>query len=258
MKKKIYPSSAAFMRGNLVVTEYNKGCLRYVLAKAAGYDDGTIPEIYQALGEKDEQRYEEYLQNVASISTYQREVPFKMEIGDQGVVMSGRIDFLTTMENGLVIPHEKKGTMSKGTIYGNIRTQTPKLNHLAQLVCYMVHLQTSFGVLAMTGYKVNKNDEFEVTKARATKVEDDVRIKIRILDDGRITANDVLTDFTVMELADWISAAASVLERPYIAQRPDSNGLRWGPCDRCPLKEVCDKHDEENLTVEEFLQEVLK
>jgi hypothetical protein len=56
--KKFYPSSSAFMVGDLVVTKYNSGCLRSILIQSHGIREGSIPQLYIDCGATAEEQHQ--------------------------------------------------------------------------------------------------------------------------------------------------------------------------------------------------------
>lgn len=264
IKKKIYPSSAGFMVAGRVITDYNSACLRYMLAKAAGFRDKDIaPELLE-MAERDEDDFELKLMTEGKAAAWFREEAFKQEVPGTGVVISGRKDFIVYypgLDSPVII--EKKSTMSKSSIYGNIRKNTHKTNHLAQCLLYMLHEGTPYGFIAMCGYKRKKDrktkEEMVVRSFhRDTKEIDSVMLKVEILPNNKIAVEGRDTEFEVEDLVNWVSAAASVLENPRLEDRPltDPDAF-YGPCKYCPLSSVCDKHDEQRLTVDEFIDQSL-
>lgn len=264
VKKKIYPSSAGFLVAGRVITDYSSACLRYILAKACGFKDGGPNSDLQSMAENDENEFELSLMEDSKVALWLREEPFKHEIPGTGVVISGRKDFIVyynNLEAPVII--EKKSTMSKSSIYGAIRKRSFKVNHLAQCVMYMLQENTPYGIIALCGYKIKKDRKTKEESTvrsfhRDTKEIDSVRFKVEILPDQKIVVDGRETGFNVTDLTLWIAAVADVLEEPKILGRPltDPEAF-YGPCKYCALSPVCDKHDLEILTVEEFIEESL-
>ena len=124
---KLYPSSAAFMQGGLVVTEHDSGCLRKILLTSKGVK-GDIPKIYMEVGAVHENQHELTLKNAETVAAYMREVPIKAPVpGYEQVLYSGRADFIVDEKlkraesagfapiKTIEVIHETKGTISKNT-----------------------------------------------------------------------------------------------------------------------------------------------
>jgi len=239
---KLYPSSSAFMLGELVVTDYDSGCLRSILLQANGART-QIPEIYMKVGAAHEDWYEEtVLKKDARIITYATEVPIKLPIeGVEGVVYSGRMDVLAAHEKVGTVIHETKGTISKNTRLSVIRKGMVKLNQLAQLVSYMIAKECTRGKLVVGYYEEDGDGTLVHQEGRDFKVEID--------DSGAILVDSVPTGYSAMDQLRHRNAAARVLASgEVVAARPDKWDQKWGgPCGNCNFREVCDKFDRGEL-----------
>lgn len=237
MRKRLYPSSSAFMLGELVVTEYDSGCLRSILLAANGART-TIPEIYERVGAAHEVWYEEnVLKKDPRILNYATEVPIKQPIdGVEGVTYSGRMDVLAAHDKVGVVIHETKGTISKNTRLSVIRKGKVKLNQLAQLVSYMIAKECPRGKLIAGYYEEDGDGTLVHQEGREFKVEID--------DEGAIIVDGVPSGYSVLDQIRHRQAAAKVIASPHVAARPDKWDQKWGgPCTNCTFREVCDKFD---------------
>jgi hypothetical protein len=246
MRKKLYPSSSAFMIGELVVTDYDSGCLRAILLAANGART-EIPEIYMKVGAAHEDWYEEtVLKKDPRIITYATEVPIKLPIpGVEGVLYSGRMDVLAAHEKVGTVIHETKGTISKNTRLAVIRKGKVKLNQLAQLVSYMIAKECTRGKLVV-GYYEDEDGSLVHQEGRDFKVEID--------EDGSILIDGERYEYTVAHQMAHRQAAARTLVSGEIAERPANWDQKWGgPCGNCTFREVCNKFDRGELDGSEFI-----
>ncbi len=131
------------------------------------------------------------------------------------------MDFVT-YHDGFKVIHECKTSQSKPFLYGVVRKGEPKVNHMAQLVFYLTHLNETRGKLvclyAPTG-------ELRVFKVEITPNGD-------VLVDGRKYLYNVQNQITHQLLA------AKVINERIIWSRP-----RGKACDYCVYKSECDKYD---------------
>jgi hypothetical protein len=234
--KKLYPSSSAFMLGELVVTEYESGCLRAILLA----DNGArtpIPSIYEKVGAAHEDWYETQLKQDPRLITYSREVPIKFPVpGVEGVQYSGRIDVLSAYEKAGVVLHETKGTISKNTRLSVIRKGKVKLNHLAQLISYMIAKETTKGKIVAGYYEQDEAGNLMHQEGREFKVEID--------SEGAILVDGAPTGYSVFDQIAHRTAAAKVLVGDTVPARPDKWDQKWGgPCTNCFNRDNCDKFD---------------
>lgn len=239
-KKKFFPSSSAFMMGDVVVTKYNSGCLRSILAKANGVRDGEIADIYQQVGRVAEDAHE--IKLIADNVRYDRELPLSFQLSDK-VEYSGRVDFY--IKDTAV--HEIKAHISRNTRREVIRNRSYITSHLAQLVSYMVRLRAPNGRIICSYYE--DDDGTLVCQESRT-------FEVTIDDDGSILVDDSPSGYYVPDLLAHQQAAVKVLETGEIAPRPANWNQKYGgPCNLCPFKTACDKHDSEATTTEQFLKD---
>lgn len=243
--RKIYPSSAAFMVGPLVSTEYNSGCHRFQWAQAhSGLSKEElhheINEESAALGTLNEYRVSVKLKK--DKIKFEREVPFKIDY--KGTTISGRQDFV--LENGEV--WETKGTASESVYKQVILGGVPKASHVAQLVSYLSFLNKSKGRIVNSYYELELDGELESFKLVAERI-----FIVECLDNGVLTVDGTPYSHTIRDLARWYAELEKRLADPWtLPQKPCHNGDKFGsPCFSCPLKKVC----EQTTDVVQFLQE---
>lgn len=222
--KKYYPSSAAFMFGDLTMTKDSSGCLRRILFASHGLRDEIDP-IYSEVGKAHEEWVESRLKG------FQREVPVRGQVLGTDVEYSGRADFLNEHE---II--ECKGTISKRVRLDVIRKGNVKINHLAQLVSYLIQLERSNGALIVGFYEQNEDKQFICTEHR--------EFKITIDDEGRILIDGTLSGYRVHDQLAHMQRAAKHLAEGTLGPRPaDWDAKYTSPCNYCPFKSACDKVD---------------
>jgi len=230
---RISPSSAAFALGNLVVTDYSQGCLRHLLFKRKIPKDSDIPEEFAKMGEDGELKYLDYMLTQQDYP-FHRELPFISEI--DGVPVKGRVDFVS-YHDGFRVIHECKTSQSKTFLYGVVRKGEPKLNHVAQIVSYLVH--------------------FGETKAKlvaryAPKNEERI-IKIEVDDLGRILVDKRVYKYSLQEQINHQLLSAKVIKENLIWDRPST-----GTCRYCQYAEECLKWDTEEFKSTEYFFNQMK
>lgn len=220
------PSSAAFQWGGITISPSSSGCLRNVLFSSHGLRD-EIPAEFAEVGKAYEDLYAGHLSG-----DVKREVPIKQPVfGSLQVDYSGRIDFIVNN-----VPHECKATTSKNTRREVIRKGKPKLNHVAQLVSYMIHLEVTEGVLAVGFFERDENEKFVLSEEKI--------FTISIDEDGKILVDGQPSGYRVQDQLAHMQAARGVLEQQSLAPRPDGWQQKWtSPCSFCPFKAACDKLD---------------
>lgn len=233
-----YPSSSAFMVGDVVVTKYDSGCLRSILIKSKGIREKEIAPIYQKVGALAENLRAAELD--ASGREYEREVVLRTPLSP-AVMFSGRADFVV---NGEIVD-EVKGHISKNTRRDVIRKGEYNLSYLAQLVSYMVRLRLDKGRL-ICGYFEEDVDGSLIKQEERT-------FKVEIGDDGGISVDSEPSGYCVADLLAHQQAAVKVLETDEVGPRPDKWNQKYGgPCTLCPFQSACDKYDRDGITTKEF------
>jgi hypothetical protein len=154
---------------------------------------------------------------------------------------SGRMDFVTKDK----VIHETKASFSNSFYMDVIRVGKFKLSHLSQIVCYMINLEQTEGVIACGYYEMDSQGEFSQSGFRTLTVTIDANGKILV--DGEHTGYDVFQQIAHR------NAAADVLERQIIGGRPANIGSYTSPCNYCPMRATCDKYDDGDLTKEQFI-----
>jgi hypothetical protein len=240
--KKVYPSSSGFIQGNQVVTEYNSACLRYILVASKAKRTDLDP-LFAQVGAQHEDWYAAILGDELA----DRELVLKTEILP-GVEYSGRCDFVDT--NGVV--HETKATLSKNGLYGMINKGEWKINHLAQLVSYLIYLKRTEGKIAVGYYE-------KESESATTFIQKGFRVfTVGIRDSGAIVVDGVDTGLLVMEQLEHRYRAAKILETGAIAGRPRIDSPWKNPCNYCPVKSTCDEYDAGGLGDDEFISAAVR
>jgi len=260
LRKKIYASSSSFMDGDLVTTQYSSGCLRMILAKAAGFRT-DIKQKFMDVGEINELRFYKTLVDSNKYSLILDETPVRRNNVIGGVAYSSRTDFLT-WEPGDIQPivHECKATFSSGLL-STAKKGEPRMSHLAQIVSYMTILGLPKGIIWIHGYSEKKNKETGgvdiVPKIRRdTKEPHEYRFDISFSEDGTILINGRRTSYTQKDYISHFMAVGELLNNPVsIPKRPLGGECDRECCSWCDLKTVCRKSDDEGLTVDEFINE---
>ena len=237
MKHKIYPSASAFMWGDVVLTDYDSGCLRSILIKS--HTPRTeIPKLYQEVGAVHETKYEGEVKDHLLF----REQPIKAEILTD-VEYSGRCDFI--LDYGLPIVDECKATVSQSGVRG-LREGKYKLSHLAQLVSYLCKLKIPRGRLIYGYYERTAHDWVEVER---------YVFKVSIADSGAVFINGVDSGFHVNDQLRHLFQVAKHLKEQKIGPRPWGWESKWGsPCNLCPFQATCASYDNGEI---ESLDEVV-
>lgn len=235
MTYKFYPSSSAFMVGEVVVTKYDSGCLRAILIKSHGVTAGDIPQAYADVGLASEE------QHAADLSAeglqFTREVSIKVPLSPT-VTYSGRADFVVNFPKAGTVIDECKGTISKNTRKDAIRNGEYNISYLAQLVSYMVRFKTQKGRLVCGYYEETHEAEPKLVR------QEERTFKVEISDDGNISVDGEPSGYCVADLFAHQRAAVRVLENQEVAARPDKWRQKYGgPCTYCPFKIACDKFD---------------
>ena len=261
IKQTVGASAAAFMDGKLINTQYSSGCLRYILASKAGLKS-KIPEKFEKMGEINELRFYRKLVDSGKYALILDEVPLKVPLGIGEVEYSARTDFLT-MKHGSTqfVVHENKSTMNSSTL-GAAKRGEFRINQLAQIVGYLIIKDLPLGYLHIDGYsekKIKGTDKTEIVPKirRDTKKPHSYTFEITFSEKRDILVDGRLSGFTALDAVNHMVAVAEMLNKPYVADRPMNAEDERGACSFCDLRYVCDKTDEEDLTVDEFINEAL-
>jgi len=238
--KKLYPSSAAFMWGNLVITKYDSGCLRRILLTANDIRTDINP-VFGVIGDIHEDNYMKNLKMPIVV----KELPFKRKINDD-VVQSGRVDFRTKGKIWLV--HECKSITSINGRRDVIKNSIVNINNLAQIVSYMIHFDTHKGVIPYGFYEEAEDGSFVMTDSRL--------FRVQIENYGEILVNGTDTGFNVKDQMLHTLKAGEVISKDIVWERPNDAHKKFNsPCNFCAFKFTCDRWDSNELqSVEEFFE----
>ena len=248
--KKVYSYNSAFLHGQIVKTKYSSGCLRNVLMSHYGLRD-EVAEIYSKLGEINELRYEASLEGRDDILSWEREKSLRAPIpgAPKNFGYSGRADFVVNHKDVGMAPHELKGTFSKTIRRECVRKDKVIMNHLAQLVSYMIFLESSTGFLVYAYYDRNKDDTFSFGEERVKEV--------KIDKDGHIFVDGMASEFCVDDYLSFRKAVVKVISEGLLWQRPEHWDMQWkSPCTYCVYKSVCNDYDAGIInSLEDFIKE---
>ena len=252
---RVYPSSAAFMWGTVVYTEYSSGCLRRIYIDANGIKEPFDPK-HSERGEINEVFFEKRFER--DKVTFEREVPFRESIHSTSLVLSGRIDYRIVTPD-LTYPLELKSTESSTQRRVRIQNGEWGLGQVAQLSEYMLVDGAEKGKLVVTYYErdaegklfhpkphVNKRGVLHLTERE---------FKVEFGDGGYIYVDNVRSPYTAYDVLNHIYWAARVIEDDIIWERPANYEAPFGsPCSYCPFRSTCTKWDDGLLlTAGEFL-----
>lgn len=225
---KLYPSSAAFLKGRLVHTDRKSGCLRKTYLEQNGVREPFIANDSKELGAAYEERVEQELSTTFPTAP-EREVSFQAPVGE-GHILSGRMDFIAP---GAIL--EVKATRSS-TLATNLRQGRPVTEHVAQLVSYMVAREVGIGQLRY-GYFIKDTLKQEWV---FTFTLDEL---------GQILKDGTPFGYTVYDLLDHQLAQIHVAETNEIWDRPHNWSAKYGsPCGMCPFAAVCEEWDAGAIT----------
>lgn len=235
------------MAGDLVLTQYGSGCLRSILLGANGVRDTIDPKHMERGAFYEDQYAEEHPDLVREKPISHPLVPF------DGVVYSSRCDFFNDDADPTkrrVV--ELKSSESRSVLTDVIKKGKVKLNNLAQLVSYMVSLETVNGTLIYAYFERDKENPKVLIK-RAERAFD-----VKIGDDGSINVDHQPTGYKVQDQLDHRYAACKVLTENIVWSRPYNWQASWdSPCRMCPFKKSCDRYDmfADSMTAEEFIED---
>lgn len=236
------PSSVSFAIGESSVSSYSHACFRYILVQRHTYAKYSIPPLYSALGEIDEERFSHYVTEVSpnrpSMSRQN-----KFELPYRGVEIKGYKDFILSdpigeYENFVV---EKKSTCSTST-RGSMRKGEVNPDYVAQISLYMQSEKVNSGAIIQSFY------EFDYTATSLVCTEE---IKYSIDFNGRnILINGRVFEYSLGDLKSWLDTAERVITQKYITPRPLQS---FKSCNGCPLSSKCDQIDSNSITVDQFI-----
>lgn len=242
---------AAFSQADQIVTDYPSGCGRHILISAHGIRNPDIPEAYKIVGELNEVRWQEELTGDTSVTEVLREEPVKGDVyGSEEIKYSGRADFIVTYEDGHEEVHECKATVSKTSRREVLRKGNVKLNHLAQLLSYMIQLELQDGKLVYGYYQYPWSENHDSTELVCTE---DRVFKVRIEDDGRVTVDGLPTAYTVLDQLHHMQRVVKILTDKEIADRPALVSTWSSPCRWCPFNQICNEIDATGMDLKTLL-----
>lgn len=236
-KIKIRPSSSGFLRGDTVHTAYSSGCLRYMKANRKS-KFVEIDPVYAEVGALHEDLYAISLGDTLD----DRELVIKLPLGEDAEY-TGRCDFVDT--NGAI--HETKATISKSSKTDIIDKGIVNLNHLAQLVSYMVVLKRPKGFIYVGYYEKDLKSFIKLA---------DRKFEITIDNDGSIYIDGSYSEFNAFDYLDHVKAQIALDTVP-MPNRPYRESKFKSPCALCPLSELCDSVDIGETDASDFVSKAV-
>ncbi len=234
-KSRLSPSKATWCVGQKVDTIYENSCTRYVVWERRFEKESDIDPLYKALGDIDELRYANKL-NESQI-TFQREQEFIHPIIGSPVTIEGRYDFKLNLPGGPVLvekksvtsPNRRREIFTKGLI-------DPK--QLAQLVSYMAIHKISTGRLEYTFWGWDEGLDALIAL-------EDRTFEVTISIYGDISVDGIPFNRHVRDLQTWYRIAAKAMEQAdqQLAERPLPKAGWQNPCKSCPLADACTQYD---------------
>ena len=251
-KLRYYPSFAAFHLGGSTVTSYPSGCQRNILFTSFGIRTESIPALYMSVGQLNEERHERTLLGWPDVLQIEREMPVRGSIaGSDSVEYSGRIDFWVTTTDGNEEPHECKATVSRTGFQVMKRKGEPKLNHLAQLVSYLIQQEVQDGRLVYGCYE----HPYDPTEQDMSLVcTDSLTFRVRIEDDGCITVDGKPTPYTALDQLRHMQQTVKTLTTREFGPRPAVENEWSSPCRMCPFQNTCSQIDVGAADLEQALE----
>jgi len=239
---KYMPSMAGFSVNDTAITSYNSGCQRSILFAAHGIRNKSIPELYKVIGDMNERRWQNELLADTNVMEAYRESPVKRPVPNTEVEFSGRADFLVTYADGTEEVHECKATVSRSSFQALKRSGTAKLNHLAQIISYMIQMKFQDGKLIYGYYEYPFGESDEIYCS------DSVVLQVRIEDNGQITVGGNPTVYTVADQLAHLNLVVKTLETNELGPRPASESAWFSPCKMCPFSSVCTAIEDQTET----------
>lgn len=243
IRKRYYPSSAAFVQNGQVVTKYSSGCMRSILFSAHGLRTDLHP-LYAAVGAEHEALHLARLTADPAIVGVERECPVQgLVYGHDVVEYSGRQDFVVTYKDGHKEIHECKATFSKNT-RREFRKGVPVTNHLAQLVSYLGQAELDRGRLVYGYYEAEDNGALVCAELK--------EILVSVDEKGRILTDGVDSGFTAVDQLRHMQISAKHLMAETWGPRPAGWDSKWSsPCSFCVFRSACDHMDQTSLSIDE-------
>ncbi len=260
---KIGGSQAGFQWGRLIFTSSKAACHRSTLLKSRGIYEGSIQEQYKVIGELNEERY---LVEVAEKDgrPFSREMALRSSVNSfDSVTLSGRADFVyhdpsmvEVIELKAISSYAKQRDVMDGGHY--------KPENLAQLIAYMVVLNSTKGRLKYTRWKNKKLSKSAKDILKSADKNDyeaisDRTFQVEVDDFGRIIVDGTPSKFTVNDYLAHLHTAATVVTEGLIYDRPFNWDAKFGsPCEWCPFNKACDEYDQGNIEDVEVFVSIAK
>jgi CRISPR/Cas system-associated exonuclease Cas4 (RecB family) len=225
---KINPSSAAWANNGVVVTDYSQGCLRHLIFKNYFPKPSTITPELQEMGAKGEDMYFDTLMNEQEYP-FHKELAFRDEF--EGVQRSGRCDYIS-YHDGFRVIHEIKSSQSKNTLYKVINKGEVNINHLAQLVFYLVYFNEIRGKLVVQYMPKFNRRIFKVT----------------INEYGEVLVDGWYSGYSVENQIEHQLLSAKVIRELPKVIKPIGKA-----CTYCDYKDICEEYEQADTTLGEFL-----
>lgn len=232
--KKIRASSAAFMKGRLVFTDYATGCLRNILFNSWGIKE-QLKQGTQDRGAMNEDRYiaDNLVDTDLDVS---REITSPVTQVTDTVAWGGRTDVhVKPRSAGPAEIYELKSTGSKNKLR-DLKQGKYTTENLAQLVAYMTDWELSNGHLVYSYYEPDAFGKDQL------KYEKDFTVKLDTA--GTVVVDNEPTMFSVADQLHHRLQAAEVVDKDIVWDRPHNYDAAFGsPCHWCPFKSACARWD---------------
>ncbi len=217
--------------GQLVMTQYNSGCLRSIVFEQLTNYKSDIDPIYQLLGAHHEVQVEAALGD----KVRDREFVIKAPITDK-VIYSGRADFI--LKDGTII--EAKASLAKGKYK---REALPKQSHISQVVSYMMQLEQPYAEIHWGHYKAQARLDGPYTFT----LTGEAKYQLGLSEQGQVIIDGTPTHYFAQDQLAHMRAAATALESGDWASvpKPYNWEAKFGsPCHFCPFNKThCNKGD---------------
>lgn len=221
MTTKLYPSSFSIPQGDTTFANYYSNCLRYQVFRNT-LPKSDIPLGYKAIGELGELAVSHRFPKGANIK---REESFKYQLqGD--FILSGRVDFLETLEDGTVIVHEVKSTSSRAQLTNCINKGIVQEAHLGQLVTYLNAYNTHLGYLHVNYFHFTRDLNIGIVP-RTFEIE---------LKNNAVYIDGQIHDLSVSDILGYWDLLQQAHEGDELPPAPVS---KFNVCKNCPFYQVC-------------------
>jgi CRISPR/Cas system-associated exonuclease Cas4 (RecB family) len=246
--------NSAVMIGGRVRSDSPNGCPRRLLLRNESietpFDTSTLDMFAQ--GYKWEDVFKKRLESKGSV--FEADKKFKIDL-DEGVNWTLSTDFYVTQPITCII--ETKCCVKRQRVLDTFVHGKYKIQHLLQLICYMVATETPLGFLSYGSaidYKYNRKG----VKVEVKALEDVYSFKVEqkgntfVITDTQKGSSE-LSIINKRHVISWLNYIKWVLqEKVYDALPPDPFGEYIEVCKYCPFQEVCTDLPD---TYEEFLSQ---